>query len=216
MISHLSYKQAGGSDRGADGGRVFTACNATPGTGIAQSIITAYSGTNAALALYLDNVASSDVVLVPQWIRLINTVVGTATTRSEGAIGLYSSDVEPSGGTALTARSSRLGGSASMATVRAGAVTLASAATIMSRFQLRTAIMVQYEEFFISFGEQGISPSRLMSGTDAQRNVIVVPPISFSGIGIDSYGMSLHLWNPGNAVTAPSWEVEVCWRELSA
>src|SRR3990172_3953324 len=81
----------------------FTALNPTPGTGIAQSIQTTFSATNGILAVR--NTETDDEkgrAIIPISLRLINTVVGASTTRSEGLIALDTTSRYASAGSTLT------------------------------------------------------------------------------------------------------------------
>lgn len=211
-MDYITKAQASASDVGAPGGRILTACNATPGTGIAQAVSASYDETKALVNIGLNGTTAPGTVLVPQWIRLISTVAPASGTSAAAAISIYANDV-PGGGTVLTQRSAVGGGSAGTGTtVRAGAVALAAGTLIRSRFQLRSAIPVVGDEMLILFG--GGAATDTLGGTTAVRSVTVVPRIAVIGTAGSSPGIALHVWYPSNAVTPASWEVEVCWREI--
>lgn len=194
-----------------DEGALFSFVNPTPGTGIAQTIQTSFSATNGILTLR-NNAASANKRIYPKLLRLINTVVGTSTTRSECLISVDNITRYSSGGSALTTLANRNmdDATASEAVVHFGALTLAvesGSVRRISRFQLRTAIMVQFEEWVIRFGT-GEGDGAVLAG--AAPSVIKNVPAIALGQG-DS--MQVHLWNPANATTAPSWEVEGCYLE---
>lgn len=189
--------------------RNYKALSPTPGTGIAQAIQTSFSATSA--VVHLRN--PSSLKYRPLYIRLINTVVGASTTRSEGLVAIDSgTDRYTSGGSVLSAVNADMSDTtASSALVRAGALVMAAESSLVrraARFQLRTAIMVQFEEWLITFGDDAHIFNTL-SGTAAQRQVVDVG----SHVVGPSQDLVFHLWNPGNAATPPSWEVEVAWTE---
>jgi len=194
-------------------GTYFKAINATPGTGIAQTIQTTFLSTNGVFMI-LNGDAASGKHLVMDYIRLINTVVGTTTTRSEAVLAVDNTNRFSAGGSTLTAVNANMDvATSSIATVRFGALTLtAESGSVrrLSRFQLRTAIMVQFEEFIISFGRPTLGGFNTLSGTNGQRMMVDAGPVV---IGPGNHSLIVHLWNPGNATTAPSWEVEAGWWE---
>ena len=51
----------------------------------------------------------------------------------------------------------------------------------------------------------------VLSGSVAGRITKDVGPIALQGA---NHCMLLHMWNPANATTAPSWEVNMGWWEL--
>lgn len=210
-MDNLTKEQVANSDSGAPGGRTITACNATPGTGIAQAISASYDATKALVAIESpDAWTVGAALIVPHWIRLINTVAPASGTSANAAITLTAGGAV-TGGTVLTGRSGVLGGAAGIATVTVGALTVPAGAAIRSRFQLRSAIPVVGDEYVIVFGEGG--PTDTLGGTTSIRSVTRVPRLAVS-TGGDPYGILLHVWYPSNAVTPASWEVEVCWREI--
>lgn len=196
-----------------DEGAYFSAVNPTPGTGIAGAITTGF-GATAGLLTLRNNAAASTKRLFPTYIRLINTVVPASATRTEALITLDNITRYSSGGTNLTALANRNMDSAlaSEAVLHFGALTLAAAGGSVrqvSRFQLRTAIEVQYEEYLILFGDPVAASAQTLNGSANQRNIVHVAPVVL-GQG-DS--MQLHTWRPSNAVTGPTYEVEVGWFE---
>lgn len=195
----------------AEEGSLFSAVNPTPGTGIAQTIQTSFSATNGILTLR-NNAASANKRIYPKLLRLINTVVGASGTRSECLISIDNITRYSSGGSAIATLQNRNmdDASTSEAVVHFGALTLAAESgqvRRISRAQLRTAIMVQFEEWVLRFGT-GEGDGAVLAGT--APSVIKNFPAIVLGQG-DS--MQVHLWNPGNAATPPSWEFELCWVE---
>jgi hypothetical protein len=194
-------------------GTYFKAINPTPGTGLATSIQTSFSSTNGVLAIS-NGGSGSAPHLILDYLRLIYTVVGTSTALTAGVVAIDNTIRYSSGGTAITA----LNGcnmdvaSSSVATLHVGALTLGAASgsvRYLSRFNLRTAIMVQYEEQVISFGRPSAGDYNVLSGTSAQRMVTDAGPVVL-GAGSSA---CIHLWNVGNATTAPSVEFELGWIE---
>lgn len=195
-----------------DEGALFSAVNPTPGTGIAQTIQASFLATNGILTLR-NNAASANKRIYPKLLRLINTVVGTSTTRSECLISVDSITRYSSGGSAITPLANRNMGdaTASEAVVHFGALTLAAesgAVRRISRFQLRAAIMVQFEEWAIRFGA-GEGDPQTIGGATALAISKNVPAIALG----QGHSMQVHLWNPANVTTAPSWELELCYLE---
>lgn len=195
--------------------KTFSACNATPGTGLAEAIKTSFADTAAALVLRNNGAAG---LIRPRFVRLINTVVPASGTRSEARLALDTGVTRvSSGGTALTAKNRDMssGVTTSNAVVTFGAVVTAAATAgvrYVSRFQLSTVIAVAFEEWMIKFGEPGGGQGAgSYGGTTATGRQIVVDagPVVI-GPGQE---MILHTWHPSNAATPPSWEVEVCWEE---
>jgi hypothetical protein len=194
----------------ADDGCYFKAVNPTPGTGIAQAITAAFSGT--AGLLCLGNPATSDRLYYPEYIRLIPTVVPASATRSELLLAIDSILRYSSGGSTLTPRNARMGSDgASQADVKVGALVLAAESgnvRRLSRAQLRAAIPVAFEEFLIKFGSIDHTESTL-GGATAVRGMVNVGPVVIE----PGHSMAVHVWHPSNAVTGASWEVEVAWYE---
>lgn len=190
--------------------RNYKALTPTPGTGIPQAITTSFSAL--AAVVHLRN--PSSLKYRPQYIRLINTVVGASSTRSEGLVALDSGSdrYSGSGGSTLSPVNADMSDTtASSALVRAGALVMNAESSLVrraSRFQMRTALMVQFEEWLITFGDDA-HVFNTLSGTAGQRQVVDVGS-HVVGPGQD---LLLHIWNPGNAATPPQWEVEVAWSE---
>lgn len=193
-------------------GTYYKTINGTPDTGIAQTIQTSFSATNGVLSMF-NNATSGTTHLVMDYIRLICATVGTSTTRSEAILAIDNINRYSSGGTTLTAKGANMDiATGSNAIVNFGAVTLASesgSVRRLSRFQLRTAIMVQFEEWIISFGRPNNGGFNTLSGTNGQRIMVDAGPVIIG----PQHTLCLHLWNPGNSVTAPAWEVEMGWWE---
>lgn len=195
-------------------GSYFNAINPTPGTGIAQSIQATFSATNGAFCLRNGDTAGGKRITM-DYLRLINTVVGASTTRSEALVAIDSTIRYSSGGSAIIPTNANMdSGTATIAVCHFGALSLSAesgAVRRVSRFQLRTAIMVQYEEFIITFGRPtDFGAFNTLSGTAGQRMVVDAGPVI---IGPNNHSLTIHIWHTGNAVTAPSWEFEAGWIE---
>lgn len=189
----------------ADDGVYRKVVNPTPGTGIAQSIIAAFSATDALFVL--KNPAGSGRRYYMDFLRLIPTVLPASATRSELLVAIDDTVRYSSGGSLLTVRNASMpSDDPSQAVVRAGALTLnAEGANVrrLSRAQLRAAIPVQFEEFIIRFGSLDHNEGTL-GGTTAVRQVVNVgPAVIYQG-----HELIVHAWHPGNAATGASWEFE--------
>lgn len=53
-------------------------------------------------------------------------------------------------------------------------------------------------------------PLRLTSGSAAVKIAVNADPLVLQG---QNHCLLLHMWNPANATTAPSWEMEIAWWE---
>lgn len=196
-------------------GKFLSVLNPTPDTGIAQSIIAAFSATDAILSIF--NTEKTDVpgpnrAIYMDSIRLINTVVPASATRVEVLLSMDTKDRFTSGGSVLTpvnpntqvAQDDRLNnaGAAQLARVNFGALLLNAESTDVRRFARATfknQIPTQFEETIILFNQPVIGVA-----TNTTRNNRVGPCLIAPGSTF-----VMHLWSPGNAVTAASWEVEI-------
>lgn len=197
----------------ANEGNYFKAINPTPGTGIAQTIQTTFLATNGVFSLRNSDTAGGKQIF-PDYLRLICTVVGASTTRSEGLIAIDTITRYASGGSAITPVNVNSDSSTSTkAVVHFGALTLAAEGggiRRLCRFQLRTAIMVAFEEWIITFGRPADAGAfNTLSGSAAQRMVVDVGPVVIG----PTHALTFHLWNTANAATPPSWEFEAGWFE---
>lgn len=82
-------------------------------------------------------------------------------------------------------------------------------ARLIGRGVLRSAILVVNDEFIISSSFIEAIGACLLGGIIAQRMIIPVAPIVLG----PQDNMCLQLWFPSNAVTPPSFEVEMGWYE---
>lgn len=199
----------------AEEGSYFKACNATLGTGIAQGIQTSFSDTANVLLLLRSSSATKKII--PHYIRLINTVAGATTTSSRLAVKLDTANRYSSGGTDLTTQivnsNSGLGPTSVVDVLRFGAVTAAAAvaARTVANVQLKTQAAPCWtvgDEVKLVFTDDA-DPGNL-SGSAPLCIVRNVGPVVLQGA---NHCLLVHLWNPANATTAPSWEVEMAWWE---
>jgi len=192
--------------------------NATPMTGVAQAITTAFSAT--AVPLVMVN-GSATKKIIPHYIRLTNTAAGASSTSSAFAISIDSANRYSSGGTDISGliynANSALGPASSVSVLRVGAVT-ASAAGAGTRYLSHGQLKVQAapcwtvgDEVLISFGNIAMAgQSGAMSGSASVCIPKNVGPVVLGG---QDDSLILHLWNPANATTAPSWAIEIAWWE---
>lgn len=191
--------------------RYFRAVNPTPGTGIAMGVQTSFSDTaNALLVLY-----SATKQIYPDYLRLICTAAGASTTQSDLAIVTDTGDRKSAGGSALTVVSSNnasVAAATTVATFGAVTATAANAKRIQTRLRLKTQATpcwVAGDEVYVRFGAEPAG-SALLSGTASARYSFDVGPVISSVAG----SIVFHMWNTANAVTPPSWEVEVGFWEV--
>lgn len=200
----------------AEEGAYFRALgNATPLTGVAQAITTAFSAT--AVPLVMVN-GSSTVRIIPHYIRLTCTAAGSTTSSSAFAISIDANNRYSSGGTDISGLiyncNTALGPSTAVSVLRIGAVT-AAAAGAGTRYVSQGQLKVQAapcwtvgDEIKLMFGDDGDpGPS---SGTTTLTICKNVGPVVLGG---QNSSLLLHLWNVANATTAPSWAWEIAWWE---
>lgn len=203
---------ASGLARQADLGRFYVATNPTVGTGIAQSIVTAFSATDGLLTLRNGALGSSTRRLFPAYLKLIPTVIPASATRSELAITVDDITRYSSGGSAITVTKgpNMAVTDTTAGIVHFGALTLAAAGAnvrLVSRSQLRAAIPVAFEEYLIDF--TGLGTTGTLGGTAPVRNIYSAPPVILGS----GQSMQVHVWHPSNAATAASWEFELGYYE---
>jgi hypothetical protein len=190
----------------------YRATNPTFGTGIAQSIVTAWAAVSPLLTMFNSDTAGG-VSLFPDYIKLICAAAGASSTSGQlGAI-VDTGNRFSSGGSTLTAVNAGKQGSASKATINFGAL-VAAAATAprqIGRDTIKTQAApcwVVGDEIFIKFGNfdgtSGPTNGAVTNLYPAPCGPVIVPPQST---------LLVYLWNPANAVTPPSWEVEMGWLE---
>ena len=196
-----------------DEGTYFKAINGTVETGISAAITAAFSST--AAFLLMTSAASGNLRIYPHYFRMIPRTVPASATRMEGVVAIDSQARFSSGGTQITTLpNANMDSSFTsvLTRVQVGAVVLnAESGSIrrLSRFQGRSAIPVAFEEFVFLFNQMDHDFNTL-GGATAGRQVVNCGPVI---LGPGSHSMSLHLWWPGNAVTAGVWEFELAWWE---
>lgn len=203
----------------AEMGALFRAFgSATPMAGIAQTVaVTAFSATNAALIMVN---GSSTKKVVPYYIRMTNTAAGASSTSSAFAVAIDSANRYSSGGTDIlslvTCSNSALGPTSGLSALRVGAVT-ASAAGAGTRYQSQGQLKVQAapcwvvgDEILFTFGNVQAASLGALNGAAPIQIVKHLGPVVLGG---QDDSLLLHLWNPANATTAPSWSFEIAWFE---
>lgn len=200
----------------AEEGTYFRALsNATPLTGVAQAITTAFSAT--AVPLVMVN-GSSTKSVIPHYIKLTCTAAGATTTSSNFALSIDSASRYSSGGTDISGlaacTNTALGNTSGLSVLRIGTVT-ASAAGAGTRYVSHGTLKVAAapcwvvgDEIKFMFGSDA-DPGNL-AGTTPINIVKNVGPVV---LGAQNSSLILHLWNPANATTAPSWAWEIAWWE---
>ena len=202
----------------AQEGTYFRATNPTLGTGIAMGVQTSFSDTANALLVMQ---ASASVVnrIIPHYIRLICTAAGASSVSSRMAVKVDTAARYSSGGTDLTGQiacaNTGLATASSLAALRFGAVTAAaaSAARIMANLQLKTQASPCWtvgDEVYLNFLSEMASGGIPLAGAAALSIVKDIGPVILAGL---NHSLLLHMWNPSNAATPPSWEVEMAWWE---
>lgn len=200
----------------AEEGSYFKATNPTMGTGIAQTIQASFAASNAIASLRNTSLTKA---IIPHYMRLICTVAGASATSSQLAVIADTVNRYSSGGSDLTSQiacANTALGPASIADLRFGALTCAAAVLprILGRCVLKTATapaLTVGDEIIIAFGDASLSPSSgQTSGASPLTIVKNIGPMVLAG---QNHTLLFHLWNPANATTAPSWEVEFAWWE---
>jgi hypothetical protein len=202
----------------AEEGTYFRATNATFGAGgIAMGIQTTFSDT--ANVLFLMRNSSATKRVIPHYIRLICTATGSTTTSSNIAIVTDTANRYSSGGTDLTTAIVNADtGTANTSVVDSLRYNCTAAAVSAKRQVARAVLKTQAlpcwalgDELVISFGDPALSGGHgLISGSAASATVKNVGPVVLAGA---NHCMLVHMWNPANATTAPSWEFELAWWE---
>jgi hypothetical protein len=202
----------------ADEGSYFVATNPAPGAAIAYGVQAAFSDTNAFLIArnndLISNMSAKRVYL--DYIKLICTVVPASATSAQFAVKSDgpSSLRYTSGGTQIAAVNTNNDsntGSMIGNNIWAGTPVLAassSSARLLARGVLNGAIPGISDEYVIKFGSID-GGGNIRGGTASTRLVVNAPPII---IGPQQW-ISLHLWFPANAATAPTFEMEMGWFE---
>jgi hypothetical protein len=197
-------------------GSYFRATTPTFGTGIAMGIQTAWSATANVLALIRNTAAASGPTIYMDYIKLICTAAGLTTTASDLGLIIDTANRYSAGGTLLTNVNANSGSVvASIADIRFGIVTALAAVAPrqLSRDRIKTQAApcwVIGDEVVINFGANDTFGG-LTSGAAGSIFPVGVGPVALGPGG--NHSLLVHMWNPGNATTAPSWEVEMGWWE---
>lgn len=197
-------------------GSYFRATNTTIGTGIAMGIQTAFSAT-ANVLLVMRN-SSATVKIIPHYLRLINTAAGSTTTSSRMAVVLDTANRYSSGGTDLSGTIVNANSSKSPTSVvdvlRYNCTAAAAvAARTVANLQLKTQAAPCWtvgDEVRINFSPTGDADPGALSGAASINITKNLGPVILEG---QNHSLLFHMWNPANATTAPSWELEFAWWE---
>ena len=198
----------------AEEGSYFKACNTTMGTGVAMGIQTTFSDT--ANVLFLMRSSSATKTIIPHYIRLVNTAAGATTTSSHLAVVLDTANRYSTGGTDLTTNvynaNSSMGASSVVDVLRYNCTAAAAVSKRqVARAGLKTAgapCWVVGDEVRIVFREE--MDSAIFNATTPGKYTCNVGPLAIKGA---NHCLLVHMWNPANATTAPSWEFEIAWWE---
>lgn len=198
----------------------WRALTPTIDTGIAMSIQTSFIDTNGLVHIHNNAPSTVGFYVVPDYIKLIVTAAGATTTSSEYAIAI--DDVNgrfSSGGSVLSSvpTNTKFLTQSNTTVIRAGALTLVAAGgnrKITNHGIVKIAaapVFAVGDEILFSFLDPASAP--YLSGaflTTPGKVGIQCRPVA---VGPQTCAI-LHVWNPANAVTPPSFEVEVAWHEV--
>lgn len=201
----------------AEEGSYFRVTNATPSTGIAQAITTAFAATAAALAM---RNSSATKVVIPHYIRLTNTVAPASATSCRAVLVLDNTTRFSSGGTNLVTQIANANTNVAISgsvvdQLQFGAVVAAAASAprqisnLLLKTQAAPAITVG-DEIVFNFLAGGSSGMGALAGAAPVAIVKDIGPVILGGA---NHSLLLHLFNPANAATPPSWEIEMAWWE---
>jgi hypothetical protein len=185
-------------------------------TGIAQAIVAAWAATTPIMVVFNADVAGG-VSLHLDYIKLINAAAGASTTSAHSAYVLDTVDRWSAGGTRLTTGgpfnvNSALS-QAPKARIDFGAVT-ATAATAprqVGRDMVKTQAAPCWslgDEVYAKFDTFDFSPAPTSGAGTAIFGIPSGPVVIAPG-----HSFLFYLWNIANAVTPPSWEIEMAWWE---
>ncbi len=202
----------------AEEGTYFRATNATLGTGTAMGIQTAFSATANVLLVMRNGSATKRII--PHYIRLVNTAAGASTTSSNVAVVLDTANRYSSGGTDLTgnianAISSVAPSGSAVDVLRFNCTAAAAvAARTLGRAILKTQAAPCWtvgDEVMITFTDHDAGgQGGALSGSAPIAITKNFGPVILQG---QNHCLLVHMWNPANATTAPSWEFEIAWWE---
>lgn len=200
----------------AEEGSYYKAVNPTLGTGIAMGVQTSFSDTANALAVM---VASASKQILLHYVRLICTAAGASSVSSHLAVVTDTVNRYSSGGTDLKAQAvnanTGVASATSLTALWFGAVTAAavSAKRQIARSVLKTQAAPSWvvgDEVLLTFANLEGGAMGPVSGAAANAIAKTFGPVVLSGA---NHSLLLHLWNPSNATTPPSFEVEFAWWE---
>lgn len=194
-----------------------------PGTPIAQAISAAFAET-AALAILrntdTNSIAQGGRVVIPRYVRLICTAVPASSTDAHLQIAVDDINRYSSGGSIITAgtsRSDQLASTANKGEFRVGAIVTSAAGAnrkFITRKTFKRAALVVGDEIVIVFGDVAEGTPQALTGTAAQVLTTTTDPIALMPGG--NHSLVFHTWYTGNATTPGSFDVEVGWFEAVA
>ena len=203
----------------AHNGLYWRARTATVDTGVAMAVQTTFADISAVVSLFNGYPVAGGPILIPDFVRLIVTATGATTSSSEWAVSIDNGNRFSSGGATLTNTPSFSGqlGKLSQTIVKGGALVMTAASGTrqvvahgITKVQA-TPCFALFDELFFSFSDHNqMTGDSLTGGATAGRIGLPVRPIA---IAPQDTGI-LHIWNVANAVTPPSFEIEVGWYEI--
>lgn len=196
-------------------GPYFKLTNPTFDTAVTMGIRTAFSATNNVLFCMVTNGLRK---VIPHYLRLICGVAGASTTSSRLAIVMDNINRYSSGGTdyVANARDMRQGSndSPALSLIRyACTCVAANAPRNVANLGLKTQAAPCWtvgDQVLIKFGDG--QDTDVATGTGPMSIVRHVGPCMLEGV---NQSLLFHMWNIANATTAPSWEWELAWKEVT-
>lgn len=195
----------------------YRVTNPTFGTGIAQGVVTGFVATTPLMTVFNGDSAGGLSIFL-DYIKLINSAAGASTTSAHAAFVLDTVDRYSSGGSRLTTTPGAVQPNsgfsvAAKARIDFGAVTAiaASAPRQLGRDMVKTQATPCWtvgDEVYMKFDTFDFSPA-LTSGAGTAIFGVPSGPIVIA----PGHTFLLYLWNVANAVTPPSWEIEMAWWE---
>lgn len=196
----------------ADAGDYYRAGNATIGTAISYSVVTAWAATSAFLIMR-NTAAGGGLRVYPDYIRLLLGTAPASATAMHYAMTLDPTNRYTSGGTVISGTNTNLLSSiatAGVASVICGAPTIAAAGAnvrTVTRGQVRSVIPVVGDQYVFQFGGLPQQGQLITNSTNPAITQISVPPVVLAPG--NNHSLLLHLWFPGNVTTAAQFEIEV-------
>jgi len=191
----------------ADKGIYFVSTNPTPGTPIVFAVTAAPSETAGYFLSIKNTEAANGKRVYLDYLRLLCGVVPASATAAEMFVKLDTAGWTSGGTQCNPVNVNGDLSTASVADVRAGALTTAArvAARLVTRNKLRTVIPVAGDEWVFAFATPQLSNSTVFNGTNPQRMPIGLPPVV---IAPQAFAL-VQLWFPGNAITPAQFEFEL-------